>query len=73
MRRCFVLASAVILVSACEQGARDVDYPPSRGISADIDATHSQGASALYPGMTVHGEPLGAFPWRLDERHPNAP
>jgi hypothetical protein len=55
-------------VAACD-GAREVDYRPSRGISADIDATHEVGATSLRRGMTTETEPLGAMPWRLGERH----
>lgn len=57
------------LLPACSGGARDVDYPPERGISADIAASHASGATSTYLGRTIGGEPLGAFPWTLDERH----
>lgn len=66
-------AFALALLAGCTGGAREVDYPPERGISADIAATHDLGASSLYPGMDMSagsvGEPLGVVPWQLGERH----
>jgi hypothetical protein len=59
----------LLLGAACSGGARDVDYPRDRGISADIGAAHQRGSTAINPGMTEAGEPLGAIPWQLDERH----
>ena len=60
---------ALLLVAGCANGARDVDYTPDRGISADIDATHARGSTDINPGVTETGEPLGAIPWQIDERH----
>jgi hypothetical protein len=61
--------AALALLGGCGDSAREVDYTPQRGISADIDAARLAGPTALRPGMAARGEPLGAFPWRLDERH----
>jgi hypothetical protein len=65
--------AALGLLVGCAGGARDVDYPPDRGISADIAATHSADSSSLFPGMNTSAgedsEPLGLFPWQLGERH----
>jgi hypothetical protein len=73
MIRWFGAAFALALLAGCAGGAREVDYPPERGISADIAATHYAGASSLYPGMDVSAgngsEPLGVIPWQLGERH----
>jgi hypothetical protein len=71
MTRWLGLMAALVLLAACASsgGARDVDYTQERGISADIAATHAEGASSLDRGETVTGEPLGAMPWTLDERH----
>jgi hypothetical protein len=60
---------ALLLAAGCAEGARDVDYPPERGISADIGAAHSRGSGSLNPGVTERSEPLGALPWQLNERH----
>jgi hypothetical protein len=68
------LAVAVLfLTSACDIGARDVDYRPSRGISADIAATHETDATSSMRGMTTEGEPFGATPWQLGQRHQSGP
>jgi hypothetical protein len=66
-----IAALAVLTVLAgC---AADIDYPPERGISADIDASRYGGASSLYPGMTERSEPFGVFPWQLgDDRNQRA-
>jgi len=61
-------AAASALLAACSGGAREVEYTQSRGISADIAATHDRGPSSLAPGETTSGELRGAAPWRLDER-----
>ena len=44
----------------------DIDYSPSRAISADIDAVHDTGPTSLYPGEAPRDEPNGAFPWRIE-------
>ena len=53
----------------CTTGARDVDYPPSRAISADVAASHATGAIGSRPGRALRDEPYDAYPWVLDERH----
>jgi hypothetical protein len=68
-----VILAAVLLCAVACNGARDVDFRPSRGISADIDATHETGASSLRHGMTRENEPLGAMPWLLGQRHQGGP
>jgi hypothetical protein len=67
-----VLAGGLAL-AACGGGARDVDYRPSRGISADIAATHATGSTAFMKGRTVEVEPLGDMPWLSDQRHQGGP
>jgi hypothetical protein len=73
-KACLVMLAAALLcfAAACD-GAREVDYRPSRGISADIDATHDTGATSLRHGMTTASEPLGAMPWQLGQRHQGGP
>ncbi|HUC66242.1 MAG TPA: hypothetical protein VMA53_12470 [Stellaceae bacterium] len=64
--------AALFLLAGCSGGARDVDYTPDRGISADIAASHSPGSSSLYPGISgtsQSDEPLGLLPWLIGERH----
>jgi len=56
-------------LAGCGGGARDVDYPPERGISADIAATHATGANSSDLGRTLTGEPYGSIPWTASERH----
>jgi hypothetical protein len=56
------------LIAGCG-GAREVDYPPGRGISADIDASQVTNPQRLRQGQVEHDEPLDAFPWALDQRH----
>lgn len=71
MMRWFAVVALVVL-AGCAGGAREVDYPPSRGISADVAAGMPQGASSLYPGMNVGSggvAPLGVLPWQIGERH----
>jgi hypothetical protein len=68
MKRWFC-AAALALLAGCSSGAREVDYPPERGISADIAASRYAGPTSLYPGMVESGEPLGLLPWQLGERH----
>jgi predicted small lipoprotein YifL len=67
-----ILAAMLMPLAACG-GARSVDYTPSRGISADIDASRETGAGLEQRGMTTRTEPYGALPWQLDERHQNGP
>lgn len=72
MVRSIGAAALLALLAACSGGAREVDYPPERGISADVAAAQPQGATSLYPGMNAGlglREPLGAIPWQLGERH----
>lgn len=65
-----ILALALLTgLALCGGGARDVDCPPERGVSADISASHFNGPTSAYPGMLQREEPLGVFPWNLDERH----
>lgn len=66
-----LIAGALLLagVTGCANGAPDVDFPPSRSVDADISATHFNGPTSAYPGMLQRNEPLGAFPWNMDERH----
>jgi hypothetical protein len=67
-----MIVGMLIAIGGCD-GARDVDYSPSRGISADIDATYETGATALMRGRTTQSEPYGSMPWQLDERHQSGP
>lgn len=67
-----LLAVVVLAAGACTRGARDVDYPPSRGISDDVDAAH-QASPLITQGQRQRNEPYDAFPWRLDERHQSTP
>jgi hypothetical protein len=64
-----LVACVLMSASGCGQGAHDVDYSPSRGISADISATHDTGPTSSTRGVTTSGEPIGAIPWQLDQRH----
>jgi hypothetical protein len=66
MSRSIAALAVLAVLGGC---ARDIDYPPDRGISADIDASRYSGASSLYPGMSERSEPLGVFPWQIDARH----
>ncbi|MGO8918726.1 MAG: hypothetical protein ACLQJR_22735 [Stellaceae bacterium] len=70
MTRWLGLLAALVALAGCAGtgGARDVDYTPERGISADIAASHT-GPGALDRGETFTGEPIGAIPWTADERH----
>lgn len=67
-----IVAVMLVAIAGCG-GARDVDYRPSRGISADIDATYQTGATTLMRGRTTRTEPYGSFPWQLDQRHESGP
>jgi hypothetical protein len=60
--------TVLALLAACGDSAREVEYTQSRGISADIAATHDRGPSSLQPGETASREPRGAILWRFDER-----
>ncbi len=61
-----MLATAL---GGCGMGASDVDYSRDRAISDDIAATYQIGPNGNYPGRARQSQPLGAFPWQLDERH----
>lgn len=63
------LAVAALALGACGTSARNVDYPPSRGISADIEAAHQLNSPIIKRGDRLRDEPYDAFPWQLDERH----
>ncbi len=69
MTRWLGLLAPLVLVVGCAEGARDIDYTPERGISADIAASHATGPTSLDRGETVGGEPVGAIPWTDDWRH----
>jgi len=64
--------AVLIALSACD-GARDVDYRPSRGISSDIAATYSNGSTSLMRGRTADVELLGDMPWMTGQRHQGGP
>ena len=59
----------LLALAACDGGARSVDYPPERATSSDIGATLNTGPTAAHPGITSSGEPIGALPWEINERH----
>jgi len=65
-----VLLALVAMAAAagCELGSRDLDTPPSRGISSDIDATH-QTSPSVTRGQRARDEPYDALPWQLEGRH----
>jgi len=64
-----VLPALVAMAAAgCELGSRDLDTPPSRGISSDIDATHQTSPNAMH-GQRARDEPYDALPWLLEGRH----
>ena len=54
--------AAFVALGACA----DVDVPPQRGISQDIDAAHQQGPTSQRPGQTERNLPAEPMPWRLD-------
>ena len=65
-----VLPALVAMAAAgCELGSRDLDTPPSRGISSDIDATHQTSPSVITHGERARDEPYDALPWLLEGRH----
>jgi hypothetical protein len=59
------VAAALLLVGACNGGARDVDYSRSRAISADIAATQEEGSTSRWHARTTAGEPIGSIPWQV--------
>ena len=59
----------VAMLAGCGIGARDINYSRDRAISDDIAATYQIGPNGNYPGRARQNQPLGAFPWQLDERH----
>ncbi len=63
-----LLALVAMAAAGCELGSRDLDTPPSRGISSDIDATHQTSPSAMH-GQRARDEPYDALPWLLEGRH----
>jgi hypothetical protein len=67
------MLAAGLALAACAGGARDVDYRPSRNISSDIAATHTNGSTALMRGRRVEVEPLGDMPWLTGEQHQSGP
>ena len=58
-------------VAGCSIGAREVDYSPQRGYSADINAALDHGPTATQPGVSERGEPIGAVPWQAHDANPN--
>jgi hypothetical protein len=69
MQRLIPLA-VLALLAACGGGARDVDYSPERGISADIAATYATGPTSMQNyGETTDMEPYGSIPWQAGQRH----
>jgi hypothetical protein len=65
----FLAVIGVAAIAGCAMGAGEVDYPPERGISADIGAAHQSSPQLLQRGQIEHDEPSDAFPWQLDEGH----
>ncbi len=68
MMRLNVCLCATGLAVLC--GCADVDVPPERGISQDINATHQQGPTSLRPGQSQINQPVEPAPWRLEEYGP---
>ncbi len=64
-----LLALVAMAAAGCELGSRDLDTPPSRGISSDIDATHQTSPSVITHGERARDEPYDALPWQLEGRH----
>ena len=64
-----LLALIAMAAVGCELGSRDLDTPPSRGISSDIDATHQTSPNVLTRGERARDEPYDALPWQLEGRH----
>jgi hypothetical protein len=52
---------AFLLVGACNS---NIDYSHSRAISADIAATHEEGATTRRHATTTEGEPVGSILWQ---------
>ncbi len=63
----FLAALVLATITGGCTGARNVDIPPSRGISADIDASH-QTNPTIMRGLRPRSEPYDCFPWQLDGR-----
>jgi hypothetical protein len=59
-----VAASAV--AAGCAVGSSDIDTPPQRAITSDIDATHQTSPSVITRGQRERDEPYDAQPWQLD-------
>jgi len=56
-------------LAGCSGGASEADYTPQREYSADISAALNHGPVASSPGMRQGDEPIGVFPWDMNERH----
>ena len=56
-----LLAAVLVTLGGC---ASDVDVPPSRGISQDIEATRQLGPTSLRPGQSQRNLPATPAPWR---------
>lgn len=75
MRRILAFGLGVTLaapsLTGCGGGATDMDYTSARGTNSDIAAIYEHGPTSLYPGMnfTIGSEPLGTYPWQLNENH----
>ncbi len=61
----FLAALVLATITSGCAGARHIDIPPSRGISADIEASH-QTTPSVMRGLRPRSEPYGIFPWRLE-------
>ena len=64
-RKALAAIIGTLLLVGCGTGAREVDYSPQRGYSADIDASLNHGPTSSKPGMLGSMEPVGAFPWDM--------
>jgi hypothetical protein len=64
-----IIGWVLVLATLGCSSARNVDYPPSRGISADVAASHASGPISARPGSLLRDEPYDAVPWQLGERH----
>ena len=65
----YVMMISCAALASCDGGARDMDDTYSRGINSDIAAVRGHGPTALDPGDTfaTDCEPLGVFPWQINE------